>query len=186
MNFSNIASRQPRIFQYLLFLVTSMAVLVGLAHTQGEKADRILIDGAKEPDRIPDWILWDATFQLAVHLNEKSPKHGEEIWMDRLQLPKAVMKEIVDQGYAHAEMADDIEREAQELASDSKKDQPKKINHPNKTEGLRIHLKKVQLNKESRILEMRDRLRQRIGEDAFLRLSSFARLQLSPRIKIGG
>jgi hypothetical protein len=183
-HFRNFLKR-PRIIQYLLFLVTAIVVVAGIAGTQSKKSDRIIIDGKKEPERIPDWMLWDTLFQVAVHLNEKSSTHGQELWIEKLHLPEAVMQEVVAQGYEYAEMADDIRGEAEDLVSDSKKQHPQKIDHPDKKEGLRIKLKKSQLNMESRTLEMRDQLRARIGEDAFLRLSSYARLQIAPKIVIG-
>jgi hypothetical protein len=185
MNLSKIATNRPRILQYLLLLAATIAVVVGLAHTQGKNAERILIDGAKEPDQIPDWILWNEIFRITVQLNENSHKQGLEVWRDKLQLPDEVIKEIIIHAYDHRDMADDLDIEARDLVADSKRAHPNKIDHPDKREGLRIHLKKNQLNLESRTLEIRDRLRKRIGDDAYLRIQSFARLQIAPGIKIG-
>jgi hypothetical protein len=177
--------KRPRIVQYLLFFMTTIAVVVCLAGTQSKQSDRILIDGKNEPERVPDWIVWDVFFQQAVHLNETSSTHGQELWIDRLHLSQEVMDAIVAQGYEYVEMADDKAIEVENLVTDSKKAHPQKIDHPDRKEGLRIKAKKVQLHMESRTLEMRDRLRQRIGEDAFLRLSSFVRLQIARQIVIG-
>jgi len=38
---------------------------------------------------------------------------------------------------------------------------------------------------EARTLEIRDKLRRRVGDDSYLRLESYARLQIAPTIKIG-
>lgn len=186
MNLAKITSRRQRILQYLLFLGTTIAVVVGLAQTQGQSPDRFLIDGKLEPDRIPDFILWDRIFQMAVQLNETAPDHGEGIWIQKLHLPEEVMKEIVAQGFEYLEMLDDADKEAQAHISDSKNEKSDFKNHPNKTEALKSKLTEIQLNKEGRTLEMRDRLRERIGDEAFLRIESFARLQIAPNIKIGG
>jgi hypothetical protein len=82
-------------------------------------------------------------------------------------------------------MADDARKKADKYVADSKKDKPELIDNPKKNDGLRIKLKEVRMYKESRTLEIRDKLRERIGDDAYLRLSSFARLQIAPNVIIG-
>jgi hypothetical protein len=185
MNLFKTLSKRPRIFIYLLLIAIAIAVVLGLAQPQNGKSGRVLVDGRLNPEKVPDWILWNEIFVIATHLNEKSSTQGRELWIDRLHLPENAMKEIIEIGYEQLEMSDDASNEAEDFIADSKKDKPDKIDHPNREEGLRIKLKKVQLHRESRTLEIRDKLRQRIGDDAYLRLSSFARLQIAPNIKIG-
>jgi hypothetical protein len=186
MNLAKIASRRQRIIQYLLFLGTTIAVVVGLAQTQGRSPDRILVDGQIEPDRIPDWIVWNEIFRMAVRLDEVSPTHGQELWMKKLHLPEEVMQEIISQGYEYMEMSSAIDNEAREHVSNSKSANSDLKDHPDKKVALQSRLIKSQLNLESQTLEMRDKLRARIGDDAFLRIESFAHLQIVPRVKIGG
>jgi hypothetical protein len=186
MNFFKNVSRRQRIIQYVLFLSTTAVVVFGLAQSPQKDPDRLIVDGKLEPDRIPDWILWNRIFQMAVDMNETAPRGGQELWIDKLHLPEEVMGEIIALGYEQQKMSDDLVKEAQKHISDSKKNDSDLKDHPNKKEALKSRLIKTQLNMESGTLEMRDELRERIGEDAFLRLSSFARLQIAPKVKIGG
>ena len=185
MNLARIASKRQRIIQYLLFLAVTIAVVVGLAQTQGQSPGRVLVDGKLNPEKIPEWILWNHIFLMAATLDNKSATHGEELWMDRLHLSKEAMNEIVALGYEQIVMSDDVQKEAEDLVADSKKAKPEKINHPDKRKGLKIELKHKQLLFQSRTLEIRDKLKERIGEDAFLRLLSYARLQIAPNVKMG-
>jgi hypothetical protein len=122
---------------------------------------------------------------MAANLDNKSSTHGKELWIDRLHLEQRVMNQIIDHGYEQLEMADDARKKADKYVADSKKDKPELIDNPKKNDGLRIKLKEVRMYKESRTLEIRDKLRERIGDDAYLRLSSFARLQIAPNVIIG-
>jgi hypothetical protein len=168
-----------------MFLGVIAAVVLGLAQTPGKGPGRILVDGKVNPEQVPDWILWNQIFTMAAYLDNKSTSHGEELWVDKLHLPKDVMKEVVNHGYEQLEMADDVNKEANDLVADSKKARPEKIDHPDRKEGLRIKLKQSQLQMEARTLEIRDKLRRRVGDDSYLRLESYARLQIAPTIKIG-
>jgi hypothetical protein len=185
MNFLMNASRRTRVLQYALFLITTAVVVFGLAQSPQKGPDRIMVDGKLEPDRIPDWILWNRIFRMAVDMNETAPRGGQELWIETLHLPEEAMEEIVALGYEHQKMSNDLVNEAQKHISDSKKNDSDLKDHPNKKEALKSRFIKTQLNMESRTLEMRDMLRECIGEDAFLRLSSYARLQIAPNTKIG-
>lgn len=185
MKTTQTASRQPRVVLYLIFLGVIAAVVLGLAQTPGKGPMRVLVDGKVHPEQVPDWILWNQIFTMAAYLDNKSTSHGEELWVDKLHLPKDVMREVVHHGYEQLEMADDVSKEANDLVADSKRARPEKIDHPDRKEGLRIKLKQSQLQMEARTLEIRDKLRRRVGDDAYLRLESYARLQIAPTIKIG-
>ena len=179
MNQPKLASRKQRIFQYLLFFAVTIPVLVGLAQSPEPSFDRVLIDGKMQPDRIPDWILWNEIFRTAVYLYEQSPTQGKELWVDRLHLPGKAMNELIWYGYEQQEMLESVSQKAMTIANNPKMD------HPNQKEDLKGKLKKSQLNMESRTLETRNKLRKRIGDDAILRLTSYARLRIAPNVKIG-
>lgn len=178
-------SIRPRIIQYGLFLAISIAVVVGLAQSPDSSRSRVLVDGKLNPEKIPEWVLWNHIFLMAGTLDNKAADRGASLWMERLQLSKAVMDEIVELGYEQLEMADDVRKQAEDLVADSKKANPVKINHPDKKKGLKIELRYKQHYLESKTLEIRDKLKERIGEDAFLRLLSYARLQIAPNVKMG-
>ena len=180
MNSPISVTKRNRILQYALFLGAALAVVGGVAHSSRKGPDRVIIDGKANPDRIPDWMVWDVVFRTAVQLNEKSPARGREVWMQRLHLPEKAMNEIVSHGYTHRGMVNLIDGEARQNLTSSESD------HPNKNEDVKAKLKKNQLNLEKRTLEIRDKLRKRIGDENYMRIASFARLQIAPRIKIGG
>ncbi|MBN1570482.1 MAG: hypothetical protein JXA73_21745 [Acidobacteria bacterium] len=185
MNLIQTASRRQRIIQYLLFLAITIAVVVGLAQTPDSGRSRVLVDGRLNPEKIPEWILWNHIFLMAGTLDSKTADRGASLWMERLHLPKKAMNDIVELGYEQLEMADDVRKEAEDLVADSKKAKPEKINHPDKRKGLKIELRYKQRLLESKTLEIRDKLKERIGEDAFLRLLSYARLQIAPNVVMG-
>jgi hypothetical protein len=162
----------------LLLLGTIVAFGVAIAQTQNGPANgRILIDGAQEPDRVPEWVLWDAVFRMAVLQSEKSPGQGEELWVDKLHLPRNVMTEIIQQGLGNRDFHAANESEARQIVAVSRTDANR--------EKVRVKLRKVQGFAEVRTIEMRDKLRARIGEDAFLRIQSYAQLNIVPRIILG-
>ncbi len=133
------------------------------------------IDGATEPDLIPDWILWRELFHGAVLLGDKSPTRGRDIWMDRLGLTTAQMNQIIAfaRTFLDEEKQIDLEVSAIVASPDSAASESNKS---------KLHQK--QADKESRILATRDTLRSRIGTEAFLKLQSFARLHIAAGVKV--
>jgi hypothetical protein len=119
-----------------MFLGVIAAVVLGLAQTPGKGPGRVLVDGKVHPEQVPDWVLWNQIFVMAAHMNEKSPSHGQELWTDRLHLPKQVMDEVITHGYEQLEMADAISKDSDDLVADSRKARPEKIDHPDKKEGV--------------------------------------------------
>lgn len=174
---SNAVSRRSRVLRYLLLLGT-IAAVVAIAQTNSDQGNRkILVDGSQNPDQIPEWILWNELFQMAASHNEKLPGKGKELWIDKLGLPQKAMNELVNHGYESRELHAAANKEKDAIASESKSDSNK--------DKARAKFKKTQAYVESRTLELRDKLRARIGEDAFLRLQSYARLRIASQIKVG-
>lgn len=175
--------RLPTGFQTVMSAVAAaiclltLPVIPGRARQAGGEAQLVItIDGAMDPDRIPDWILWRELFSVAAMLAEKAPDGGQDIWMNRLGLSRAQMDQIIAYGRALGDDEKQIDREAKAIASSSR-------GFINGSTKSRLHQMKA--DKESRLLERRDQLRARIGADAILKLQSFARLNIAPTIKVG-
>src|SRR5213592_5084513 len=48
----------------------------------------VTIDGSKDPDKIPDWILWREIFRVCALLSDNAKDHGDEIWLKHLGMRK--------------------------------------------------------------------------------------------------
>jgi hypothetical protein len=161
------------VFGALVFVASSNAV-----HAQAGKAaqSRITIDGSAEPDRIPAWIAWRELFNMAALMADKEPDAGREFWSHRLGLSSAQANRLI----AHARSLQDDEKEinlqAQRLSQGSK-------GRP--AGALKAQLHELQADKQSRVLGMRDSLKDQIGADAILRLQSFININIAPHIKVG-
>ena len=136
----------------------------------------ITIDGASEPDRIPDWILWRELFRVAALLADKAHDSGRDTWINRLGLSEAQMNHLIAHGRAFQDEEKQITSEANKIVGTS----GKALSDPVKSK-----LHQMQADKESRILEYRDALKSRIGVEAIERMQSFARLHIAPTIKVG-
>ena len=166
MTIPKFVSNRPRTLRYLLLLGTLAAFVVAIAQTDKDTSNhRIIVDGAKEPDRIPDWILWHQIFQMAASHNDKLPGKGRELWIDTLHLPQSAMNELVQNGYDHRNLQAAAKNEKDKVLADSRGESNK--------DRVRVKLHKTQAYFERQTLELRDKLRSRIGEDAFLRLQSY-------------
>lgn len=155
-----------------LFLCTVVFVV---AQTSGAKlSSTITIDGAQTPERVPDWILWRELFRRVSMFSAESPTQGKEIWVDKLQFTMPQMNEVLRHASEHHDMDAAKDAEAQSLKAS-----------PKETKGtLRLKLRQSQMNREVQTLQLRDALRSRIGEDAFARLLSYARINIAPTIKV--
>lgn len=170
-------SNWRRMLIHLLVLTAVCAVVTGIAQTGNEQQHGIIIDGTKNPERIPDWIVWSEVFRTAISLYDTSSGKGQELWVDQLGLPKNAMNEIVKHGYEHRDLKLALETEAKKIVADNKGRERKEV--------IRGKLRHPQANLESRTLQLRDKLRTRIGEDAYLRLLSYARLNIATKIVVG-
>lgn len=170
-------------FQSLMIALIATACLFITPNTPARPQDGahpgkpvITIDGAAEPDRIPDWILWRELLTVAEMLANKVPDSGREIWIDRLGLTQVEMNSLIAHGRALREEEKGIDLEVKSIIKAAQGG----IDGP--TKG-RLH--QIKADKDSRILIRRDLLKSDIGMHAFLKLQSFARLHIAPTVKVG-
>jgi hypothetical protein len=176
MNLKVLYARYRSTLGPLAAVFTLFTIALALAQTPDKQSTpRITIDGAETPDRIPDWIIWREVFKTASLLSDKSGTKGDEFWVQRLNFSREQVHHLTQHAGFHAAM--DLEKKAgvKTLKASTKESK----------ETLRVKLQQSQMNKEVQILEIRDALRARIGEDAYLRLESYARLNIAQTIKVG-
>ncbi len=176
MNLKSIYLKSKGTLWPLVALLLLFTIALALAQTPDKKATpMITIDGSQTPDRIPDWILWSEVFKTVSLLSDKFATKGDDIWVQKLQLSREQANQLIQHAGTHRAMNSAKNVEARNLKASTKESK----------ESLRIKLKQAQMNKEVQILELRDALRARIGEDAFQRLQSYAKLNIAPTIKVG-
>jgi hypothetical protein len=169
-------SRHNRTLWPLIAFLSLTIVAVVIAQTPGTGPSfKVAIDGAQTPDRIPDWILWRELFKRVSMFSDQSPAQGKEIWVDKLHLTMPQMNELLRHASEHHDMDAAKNAEAHDLKASAKETK----------DTLRLKLRQGQMNKEVQTLQLRDDLRVRIGNDAFSRLLSYARLNIAPNIKVG-
>ena len=85
---SCLSASKRRSSQWILGLfVLLLTAITAFPQTPAKtKASVITIDGSRDPDRIPDWILWGEVFRMALVLSEKTPDAAPSIWMEKLHL----------------------------------------------------------------------------------------------------
>lgn len=160
-----------------IFLMLLPSLKPAMAQKAGSTAGPVVtIDGAVEPDRIPDWILWRELLSVAAMLADHARDGGRDIWMNRLGLSQDQMNQIVAHGRLLRDEEKLVDRDVKDIiaAAGNPQDGPTKS---------RLH--QIQADKESRVLVRRDLLRKGIGGDAVLRLQAFARLHIAPTVKVG-
>jgi len=157
------------------FLSLSTVVFVVAQPPGGKPSPAIAIDGAQTPERIPDWILWRELFRRVSTVSDMSAMHGKDIWVDKLHMTMPQMNELLQRASEHRDMDSAKHADAKRLKASSKETK----------ESLRIKLRQTQMSQEVEILKLRDKLRSRIGNEAFERLLSYARLNIAPTIKVG-
>jgi hypothetical protein len=178
MKISHAGSRKiPAAAAAAALCLLVLAIRPARAQQAGGAAQPVItIDGAIEPDRVPDWILWRELFSVAAMLADKAADGGQDIWMNRLGLSRAQMDLIIAHGRALGDEEKQLNREARAVVSAARG----VIDGPTKS---RLH--QMEADKESRLLVRRDQLRARIGADAVQRLQAFARMHIAPTIKVG-
>jgi hypothetical protein len=177
MNRRSAISRHRRTVVASALVLFLVPIIPAMAQKPADSVKPVVtIDGAREPERIPDWILWREFFSVAVMLAEKAPDSGRDIWMNRLGLSQAQMNHLIVHGRAFQDEEKQINRDAVKLVGTSAKE----LSGPVKSQ-----LHQMQADKESRILGYRDALKSRIGKEAVERMQSFARLHIAPTVKVG-
>jgi hypothetical protein len=176
MNPKQLYSRHKTTLWPLVTFLSLSSVVFVVAQAQSRKpSPTITIDGAQTPERIPDWILWRELFGRVSIVSDMSPTHGKDIWVDKLRLTMPQMNELLQRASEHRDMDSAKHAEAKRLKASSKETK----------ESIRIKLRQTQMSQEVQTLQLRDELRARIGQDAFDRLLSYARLNIAPAIKVG-
>jgi hypothetical protein len=176
MNFKNMYFMHKKTLWPLVALLSLFSIAFVLGQAPDKKPVAVVtIDGAQTPDRIPDWILWREVFKTVSLFADKSSEKGNEIWADKLQLSQPQINQLLQSAKDHGDMDSAKTAEAKNIKSSTKETK----------ESRRIKLKQTQMSREVQILELRDALRARIGEDAFQRLQSYAKLNIAPTIKVG-
>ena len=171
------ANRHRKCHMGLLALL--VLFIAGPATAQGPAKmpkSTVTIDGASEPERIPDWILWREIFRVSAELAEQLPTRGQDFWMERLHFSSAQTDALISLGTAFIKEEAQIDSDAKKLIASSGRVAPA---------ALQNQLRQIQTSKEKRILTIRDQLKANIGSDAFNRMQSFARINIAPTIKVG-
>lgn len=158
----------------LFLLVLLSAGVPAMAQDIKPDAQAILIDGAVEPDRIPEWMLWRELFNGALMLSEKDPNAGRDFWESRFGFSSAQIAHLLAQGRALREAEAKINADIRKAGQSKGSPQA----------AIRSQVHQLQADKESRVLEFRDVLRNRIGVDAYQKLSSYIRINVAPNIKV--
>jgi hypothetical protein len=175
MNLGSMYRRHNRTLLPLVALLSLLTIALALAQTPDKtRAGVVTVDGAQNPDRIPDWILWREVFKTISLLEEKSARKGDEVWADKLHLSQPQISQLLQSAADQRDMDTAKAAEARTLKTSAKETK----------ESRRLKLKQAQMNREVRVLELRDALRARIGGDAFVRLQSYAKLNIAPKIKV--
>jgi len=161
----------PALGTILLF----SANIAPLAAQSGNSArPAVTIDGALEPERIPDWMLWRELFNGVLLLADKAPNAGRGFWQSRFVFSEIQIAHLIAhaRAYRNAEKAseDEIKRLAQKKGIERGATQSQ-IHH-------------VKADRESRTLEFRDALKAKIGAHAYEKLNSYIRINLAPNIKV--
>lgn len=136
----------------------------------------ITIDGSKEPDRIPEWILWREVFRTVALVSEKSKDHGDGILSKHLGMGQKEKDKFVARCLMLQDDEAGFDKKAQTIVDASPK---------NLSEETKKKLKDLHEDKKNKILDHRDKLKNEIGDQLYNRLKSWARLHVAPGIKVG-
>jgi hypothetical protein len=161
---------------WLLFVLAALTLPAEAQKLPEAPKPTIKVDGAAEPEKVPEWILWREIFRMATGMVEKSPTEGRAFWAERLHLSSQQIELLISHGSAFFQEESRMDADAKQLVNKS---------GPVVSNSVRASLRQMQVARENRILAFRDLLRASIGNQAFNRLQSFARLQIAPSITIG-
>ena len=136
----------------------------------------ITIDGSKEPEKIPEWIIWREIFRVATLLDDQSPKANDEVWKNRVKLSDKEMKDVIARGRAFRDDESAMDKDTEKLI----KAAGKVLDAATKDK-----LDKARARKEQSLLDHRDLLKVALGKESFEKLNSFARKEIAITIKVG-
>jgi hypothetical protein len=163
------------IISLLIGIVGVYIANIGTAASVQKVRPIVTIDGSKEPDRIPEWILWEEILDIAAILTEKESDKGRDFWVETLHLNSDEMLQVVARGQELKELKEAMDKEAEKLIQKA----------GGSPKSVQAELQQMRLNKEARILALKEQLRTKISGHGFQRIQSFARLHIAPGIKIG-
>ena len=178
MNISKAISRlfkSMSMFTLLLYLMAD-AVPVMAQSAPAKARPVVTIDGALEPDRIPDWILWRELFQIATIMSEQAPDSGRDLWMNQLRLSQQQMDDLVARGRSFKDEEALMIRGAKLIDTG---------NNGALSETAWGKLRQLRLDNEKLVLTYRNRLAEAIGDEAIRKMQSFARLHIAPSFRLG-
>jgi hypothetical protein len=172
----NAAIVKPgRLVGVLTALCIGAAAIASYAQTSPTPNPVITIDGQKDPDKVPEWILWREAFRLAIHLADTAPSQGKELWVDAVGMSMGSMARAIS-------AARDCFREegAREMTA-------KSLVSPGRipSDSVMASLKKLDGERQESVLRYRDALRSAMSAAEYSQLASWLRIHMAPTIKVG-
>jgi hypothetical protein len=162
----------------LIVQLVLLALFQPLADTSARAQEPglvVTIDGSKEPEKVPEWILWREMFMVAGMLSEKSANHGDDVWVGRVGLTNVQMNALIARAAAFRAEEAGQDLQVQALRADSSLT----------ADALKTRLAQMTVQKRQGVLDHRDGLRGEIGADAVARMLEFARKNIAPTVKFG-
>jgi hypothetical protein len=143
-----------------------------------ERASQLVVtvDGSKEPEKVPEWILWREMFMVAGMLSEKSPTRGQEVWVGRVGLSAVQMDGVISRAQLFRASETALDQQVKELRADAALS----------AETLKARLAEKTIEKQVNVLGHRDGLQAAIGAEAIGKMLAFARQHIAPTVKVGG
>ena len=109
----------------------------------------VTIDGSKDPDKIPDWILWREIFRVCALLSDNAKDHGDEIWLKHLAMRKNEEVKFVARAFVWQVDDADYDKLAKGLAGDGQ----------NLSDNVKERLRDLFERKKAMILDHRAKLK---------------------------
>ncbi len=162
-----------RCFILAVLLIVSASLL---AQAPKLPVPQITIDGQKDPDKIPEWILWREVFAISLDLSNRSAAGAREFFVSRLGLSTQSHLQLLAQA---------IELERQETTLNAAAQKIKGNATGPFTDAMKQQLRALDDDRHNRVLQLRDLIRGSLQPDEYARLYSWARVNLAPGIKVG-
>jgi hypothetical protein len=207
-----VTRKKLRIFAFMLFAVVALCLSVYQLSTAqkhfGNKSNAYfalpgqwllmppeqkteLIDGAKNPEKIPDHVAYAMVFRVIAGRDQESEKQSVRAYINQLGLgaqkcmscPKEANKEAADPEIeAMFEAAQSYNQQVASLDMQAKA--IKEATWRNPTAEARAELARLQKEKESLIKALVVSLHKRLGPGASARLSEQMNLRVKQRVQI--
>jgi len=165
-------SFQAKLASFLALLLAAAAPAA--AQNANSNKPVIAIDGALEPERIPDWMLWRELFNGVLLLADKAPDSGRNFWQTKFGFTEVQVARLIAHARAFRNAEKTSEDEIKNLA----------LKQKNERGSEKSQMNHVKADKESRTLQFRDALKADIGTHAYEKLNSYIRINLARNIKV--